>query len=412
MRGTGPQAANFTTAFILTVSLFALWGLGHRLYDSLMPQFAGVFHLDAFERALTDSTYSIVYFVAAIPAALYARRFGYKAAILFGLGSFCVGAFLLYPAAETRIFDYFLFALVIMSCGWLLLEIAANPLAASLGPVETSVQRLNLAQAFFPLGSLAGLYIGRWLITTHLALPTGGPGNSIVHPYIVIGAGILILAYLVGEVRFPAVASERVKGLRSVGGEMRTLLTRPLFLFAIVAQFFSVVALAGTWSIGGRFVANAFPGMPQTALDDVFVVTLAVYGAGRFVGSALMCRIAPDRLLALFAGAAIFLAGVATLSGGPLGAIAVLASSFFLSIMWPTILGLAIRGRGPLMKLGTALICMGGAIGGFAYQMASVAWTFPAVHFAMVLPLVSYGVILAFAHASEKARKMVAHHPT
>jgi FHS family L-fucose permease-like MFS transporter len=271
--------------------------------------------------------------------------------------------------------------------------------------VETSVQRLNLAQAFYPLGGLGGVLIGSWLAANHLALPTAGVTNSILHPYIVIGAGILVLAYLIGEARFPAVASERVKGLRSAVAELRTLAARPLFLFAVVAQFFSVLALAATWSLGDRFVASAIPALPRTALDDVFVLTLAVYGAGRFVGSALMVRIAPDRVLAVFACIAIVLAGIASLSGGPLGAIAVLASSFFLSIMWPTILGLAIQGTGRLMKLGTALICMGGAVGGFAYQMIAVTWTFPAVHFAMVLPLISYGVILVFARVSEKARR-------
>ena len=405
------SVSSFAAAFVLTVSLFALWGLGHRLYDALVMQFTGVIGLRGFELALTRSMYSIVYFLGAIPAALYACRFGYKAAIVFGLGSICIGAFLLYPAAETQAFAYFLLAAAVMSCGWIFLEVAANPLAAALGSVETSVRRLNVAQSFFPLGALAGVFAGRWMVAAHLALPAAGFAYSIVHPYIVIGAAVLLLAFRFEEVRFPPVASEHSRDLKSTARDFRALLSRPLFVFGIAAQSCSVLALAGTWSVGGSYFAAAFPGAAPLGGVDIFVWSLAVFALGRFVGSALMFRFDPDRLLAVFAGGGLMLAAIAACTGGPLGAVSVIASSFFLSITWPTVLGIAIRGFGPLMKLGTALVCMGGALGGVAYQMLNVIWTNPSVRAAMVVPAVSYAVVLAFAVAHDMIRRTAAAPP-
>lgn len=401
-------AANFTAAFALTVSLFALWGLGHSLYDTLMPQVAAVFGLHGYGRALTQGLYSIMYIVGAIPAALCARRFGYTAAVLLGLGALCIGAFLLYPAMEQKTFRFFVTAVAMMSFGWIMLEVAANPLAASFGTVETSVRRLNLAQSFFPIGALAGVFVGGWLVSAHLAVPAGGARYSIVHPYILIGAGVLLLAFLFENTRFPPVASERVRGLKGVGNEFRILLTNRLFLFGVVAQFFSVLALAGTWSVGGRVFEAAFPGTTQITGGDVFIMALAAFAVGRFAGTALMYRFAPDRILAVFSGGGLVLASFTALTGGPAGAIATIASSFFLSITWPTVLGIAIRGLGPLMKLGTALVCMAGGVGGLAYQMMTVVWNVPDAHVAMIVPAVSYAALLAFAAAGDKARKSIA----
>jgi FHS family L-fucose permease-like MFS transporter len=397
-RNSRIRPARYVAAFVLTVSLFALWGLGQRVYDTLLPQFAKVFDLRSYELALTQSIYSIAYFLGAIPAALCARRFGYKAAILFGLGSIGVGAYVLYPAAETHVFPYFLLAVTVMSCGWIFLEVAANPLAASIGRAKASVRTLNLAQAFFPIGAIAGIYIGRWIVRSNLALPAERFTHSIVHPYILMGCCVLVLAYLIDSASFPGVASERTRGFRNVAGEFRTLLTRPLFVFGVVTQVFSVLALAGTWTLCGRFTDAAF-------LGPVFILSMAAFAAGRFVGFALMYVTTPERLLAAFAGAGLLLSAVAAGTAGPIAGIAMVASSFFLSITWPTVLGISIRGLGPLMKLATALVCMGGALGGFAYQMIAVMWKFPSVHMAMLIPALSYAVILAFALASARTQR-------
>ena len=394
---------DYAAAFALTVSLFALWGLGQALFNTLLPQFVQAFALRGFGQALTQSVYAIVYFVGAIPAALYARRLGYKAGIILGLGNLGLGAFLLYPAAEMQAYPYFLFAVILMSCGWIMLEVAANPLVASFGSVKTSVQRLNLAQSFFPLGTLLGFYAGRWLAVSHLALPWEGLRYPIAHPYILIAAGVLVLMYFVSETRFPPIATERIETSRGTTAEFRTLLSRPHFLFGIAAQFFCVLALAGTWSTSDDVFAAGFPAAARAGGVSGYLLALVLFAVGRFAGSALMIRIRPERLLAVFAGGGFLLAAAATLWGGATGAIAMLGSCFFLSITWPTVLGLAIRGQGQLMKLGTALICMGGAVGGVVYQMLRVVWSLPSGHFGMLVPACSYLFVLAFALASHWA---------
>jgi MFS transporter, FHS family, L-fucose permease len=398
-------SANFTTAFVLTFSLFALWGLGHRLYDTLLPQYAMVFGLKGFELGLTQSVFSIVYFLGAIPAALCARRFGYKTTILFGLGSLGIGALVLYPASAQHAFHFFLIAVTVMSFGWILLEVAANPLAVSLGSAETGIRRLNLAQSFYPLGALLGAFAGRWIATTNLALPGGHSAYTAVHPYIIIGVGALLLAYLFDAVRFPSAVTERTIGLKSAASELRTLLSNRLFLFGVAAQFFGVLALTSTWSFGGSIFDAAFPEVLRFTGIAGAVWTLVVFAAGRFVGTALMYRYDPGRLLAIFAGGGILMSSIAAFSGAPLGAIAMIAGSFFVSIIWPTVLGIAIRGLGPLMKLGTALICMGSGAGGVAFMMLDASGTFPSIYLAMAIPAVSYAVVLAYAVVSDKAHR-------
>lgn len=403
-RNSQYAAANFAAAFLLTFSLFAFWGLGHRLYDTLLPQFAKTFELQGFPLALTRGIYSIVYFLGAIPAALCARRFGYKAAVLFGLGSIGVGAFVLYPATEMHAYAYFLFAATVMSCGWILLEIAANPLVAALGPVETSVQRLNLAQSFFPFGALLGVFAGRWLVASNLALPHERFAYSIAHPYIVIGAVVVLLAYAYDGARFPSVATEQARGLYGVAGEFRTLLRNRLFQLAMAAQFFGVMVMAGTWGESGRYFQAAFPGVSSEAFGGVFVWCLVAFAIGRVAGTALMYRIEPERLLVLFAGGGLLMSAIAVTAGGPLGMICVIASNFFMSITWPTVVGTAIRGRGQMMKLGTAILYMAAGVGGVAYRLLTAVWTMSAVEYTMVVPAVSYAVIMAYGVMAERVR--------
>ena len=169
-------------ALVLTFGLFALWGMGHRLYETLVPEFAKAFELNSFELIVTQNVYSFVYLLLAIPAALYARTFGSKAGIVFGLGAWCVGAFLFYPAAQQHAFPFFLFAAAVLCCGYIFIEIAVNPVVARMGPPETAIRRLNFAHALYPVGVLAGVYVGRWVILSDLALPIEKLADAVVRP--------------------------------------------------------------------------------------------------------------------------------------------------------------------------------------------------------------------------------------
>ncbi|MDR3527852.1 MAG: hypothetical protein P4L57_11275 [Rhizomicrobium sp.] len=358
----------YATAFALLIVLVLLWGVGHRFYETLLPQFAAVFGLTGTGRALTESGYQIVYFFGAIPAAIIARSFGYKIAILIGLGSVCIGAFTFYPAAETQGYSYFLFAVMVMAFGWILLEVAGNPLAMALGSTATAVRRLNLVQAVYPLGSLLGIYSARWLLQADLALPKQGFTYSMAHPYIVLGVSVLLLAYLFEETRFPPSAQERRPKLKGVIPEVRALLSEPLFVFAIVAQFSGILVLGTSWFLADHFFRDSFAQLSDGAIANVFVGCLILFALGRIAATALMWQLSPARVLFFFSLGGVASALLGSLCGGEIAAFACLALSFFIGPAWPTIFGLAVGGRGLGMKLAAAVITMGGALGAVAYH--------------------------------------------
>ncbi len=405
-RNSHRGAETYAVAFVLTFSLFALWGLGHKLYDMLLEQFEQVFALEGAKLVMTQSVYAFAYMLCAVPAALCSRRFGYKAAILFGLGSIATGSFALYPAAETHAYSYFLVAATVMSCGWALIEIAAMPLVAALGSEQTSIRRLNLAQSFYTPGALAGWMAGHWLIVSHLALPKPHYTYSIIHPYVAMALVVLLLAFTFEGARFPSVATAAVRGFKGISGEFRRLLSSRIFAIGIGAQFFCAVALGGSWSYSDSYFTNRLPALSLTAIGGPFVLVLIVFGIGRFVGTALMYRFAPERILAVFCGCGALIMAVATVADGPLAAICVIASSFFLSVTWPTVIGIAIRGRGPLMKLGTGLLYVAAAIGGTLYRWVAAAFPVYADHYGMAVASVSYGVLLAYAVFAARAYRL------
>jgi MFS transporter, FHS family, L-fucose permease len=394
-------------AFLLIFGLFGLWGLGHRLYDTLVPEFAKAFGLDSVQLVVTQSAYSLTYFLFAIPAALYTRIFGCKAGIVFGLGAWCVGAFLFYPAAQQHAFLFFLFAAAVMSLGYIFIEISVNPLVARMGTPEGAIRRLNIAHALYPIGVLVGVYVGRWIILLNLKLPAGQLANAIVQPYMVLGGLILLLAFITENTRFPELAHKR-EGRHGAWQEYKLLLSRPRFLAAFGAQIGNVAAMAGTWTLSAWYIGYAMPGSTNAAAADFLLLSLVVFAIGRIAGAALMFRFAPSRLLFLFAVSGMLFSGVATFCGGQTGVYAMVASSFSVSIMFATILGSAIRDLGPLTKAGTALIYMGGAGSAIGVALMHLIWTYSSIQYAMLVPMLGYAGIVAFAVYNGRAEAAAA----
>ncbi len=366
-------AKKFILAFALAASLAALWGFGHRLNDTLSPQFTGIFQLQGWQLALTQSIYNLVYLLCALPAALYARRFGYKATILLGLGFVAVGAFTFYPAAETLAFPYYLLATICIAQGWLTLEIAANPLFAAWGSPEHAVFRLNLAQSLYPAGALAGIFAGRWLLDYNLVLPQAGFAYSIAHPYIVVGACVLLLAFVFEETDFPAVAQARIPGITGIGSEIKMLLAQPLLRYAMAAQFGGIVAMGTTLAVTADAVHSGFPQGTFVQPGDVIFLCTGLFAIGRVAGTALMYKRSPAKLLVFYAASGCLMAAIAAVFGGTVAALGVLGLNLALSITWPTILGLAIQGLGQEMKVATALLALTGALGAVVCHMALAA---------------------------------------
>jgi FHS family L-fucose permease-like MFS transporter len=390
----------FAPAVVLTFALFALWGVGHRLYDTLVPDFARAFGLDSKQLVLTQSVYDLVYFVLAIPAAIYSRMLGSKATMVFGLGAWAIGAFLFYPAALRHEFLFFLFAAGVMSCGYIFLEIAANPLVAELGPPETATWRLNLAHAFYPIGLFIAIYVGRQLILADMVLPLDELANAVVRPYMVLGALVLILAFVVDHLPFPPIATAR---RRAGMEEFRGLLSRPMFLAAVGAQFANVAGQAGAWTLASSYVQAALPAAASSFPADVLLIALIAFGIGRLAGVVLMIWFDPDRLLAIFAATGAVCAAVAALAGGTIGVCALVAYCFATSILFATILGAAIRNLGPSIKAGTAFVFMGSSAGAASGISAMhLIWTVSSIQLAMIVSVVGCLCVVAFALSNRR----------
>lgn len=397
---TGPQ---YRLALALTLCMFALWGFGHRLCNSLLPQFAEMAGLDDLGKTGLRSTFAFVYLLGAVPAALCARRFGSKTAILFGLATFCISSFLLYPAADTRHYGPFLAVVAFMAAGWVLLEVSANPLIMLLPAPENAIRRLNFAQSFYPLGAIAGLLAANWLLRHQEALPQAHAADSITHPYIVMGLTILALAFFIGETRFPGESDSTPRQWRRYGAEFAGLLREPRFLFALVAQGFGMLALANAWETTLPGIAAA---LPLTGADTtmVMIAVLLAFAAGRLIATALMIRFRPADVLLLFAAGGAALTGIAASVPGALPLVLILASCFFLGPAWATILGLAVEGRGQIMKPATALLCMSGPVSGITDRFAVTLIGHPSPQQQAVISAVAFVVVAAFAWTMRKAK--------
>jgi FHS family L-fucose permease-like MFS transporter len=407
--------------FALIVALFFLWGVANNLNDVLIAHFKKLFTLSDLQAGLVQSAFYLGYFCLAIPAALFMRAYGYRAAVLFGLVLYGAGALLFWPAAAARSYGFFLFALFVIASGLGFLETSANPLISRLGPAESASQRLNLAQAFNPLGSIAGILIGSQFILSGIAmtpeqaasLPAGeleawraSEAAAVQLPYLLIGLGVLAWALLVRATRFPPIATEReveagvgaIDDFRALRGETR-------LLFGILAQFFYVGAQVGVWSFLIRYAQQAAPGTSEHRAAFYLTLSLVAFMVGRFAGTALMSRLRPLPLLAGFAAIAALLCLLASVAGGAAGIAALVATSFFMSIMYPTIFAESVAGLGARTKSASALLVMaivGGAV--VPAVMGAVSDQAGSMVRAMIVPAACFLVVLGFALRARTAR--------
>ncbi|HEV2443912.1 MAG TPA: L-fucose:H+ symporter permease [Steroidobacteraceae bacterium] len=410
---------------VLVISLFFLWGVANNLNDILIRQFKKAFELTDFESGLVQSAFYLGYFFFAIPAGLLMRRYGYKAGIVVGLALYGAGAFLFYPAAELRTYGFFLFALFVIASGLSFLETSANPFVTVLGPPEGAERRLNFAQAFNPLGSITGVVIGRVFIfsgtdytpaqvaampPTARAAYDAAQTGAVQAPYVAIGIVVLALALLILITRFPAVHESHEPRTREAA-RWRELRGRWRFFFAVAAQFFYVGAQVGVWSYLIRYAEGTVPGTADRRAADFLIVSLVLFMLGRFAGTALMRRLAPAFLLAAFAAVNAVLAAVAIAMPGYVGLYALIASSFFMSVMYPTIFALGVSGLGEVRKLASSVLVMA-IVGGAVLTPAMGALSGRAgINWSMAVPLVCFVVVLCFALGVRREMRQVEESP-
>ena len=399
--------------FFLVTGLFFLWAIPNNLNDVLIRQFMKSFEISRLQAGLVQSAFYLGYFCFSIPAALVMRRFGYRTGLITGLVLYASGTFLFLPAASARSYPLFLMALFVIASGLGFLETGANPLITQLGEPESSVRRLNFSQAFNPIGSICGAMIGTLFIfsgiepgaheiarmkvqgiyDTYLRHETA----RVLTPYLVLGVVVLLWAALILRTDFPAVAGDQpaVAGKRD-GGYLR-LLQYPSFLFSVAAQFCYVGAQVGTWSYFIQY-AQDYTHVPEKTAGYLLTMTLAAFAVGRFLSSHLMKRIRPSFMLGVFAMANIVLLAIGIVLPGWTGLIAVLLTSFFMSLMFPTIFALGIKDLGVHTKEGSSLIVMaiiGGAV--FTPLMGLAFQVTRSMALSMSVPLACYLVVAGYA---------------
>lgn len=403
--------------FILVTALFFLWALPNNLNDILIPQFMKSFELTRLQAGLVQSAFYFGYFLLAMPAALIMDKYNYKTGLIIGLLLFAAGCFLFWPAASSGTYGFFLFALFVIASGLAFLETGSNSFIAVLGDPATSEHRLNFAQSFNPLGSMTGIIIGTVFIFSGTELSNiqidtmksaGTYSNYLQEeimrvgpPYLVIGSIILLWAFLIWRTKFPV---EKL-GTGTNGndkGKLSALIHYPHFIKGIAAQFFYIGAQVGTWSFMIPYLKDYMQKSEKEAGALLFI-SIAAFGVGRFVSTAIMKRIEPKKLMGVYSTINVVLCATAVLIPGLIGGWALIATSFFMSLMFPTIFALGVKGLGPNTKLGGSMIIMA-IIGGAVWTplMGFISDKSHSMALAFIVPIISYIFIIYYSFLGSK----------
>ncbi len=419
--------------FIIITSLFALWGIANDLTNPMVSAFKKVMpELSNVQASLVQFAFYFGYFFMALPAALFIRKFSYKSGIILGLTLYALGAFLFYPAAANEEFNYFLISLWVITCGLAFLETTSNPLILALGDSETATQRLNLAQAFNPIGSLTGMIIAQVFVigalrsddyteeaynaltSSELAAIRENDLGIISVPYIALGVLVLVIMGIIIATKMPKTAEE---DKMSLSDSFKKLFANSNYLQGVLSQAFYVGAQIMCWTFIFQYVdnLNETSGTEYTA-TYFNIAAMISFLAGRWIGTALMKKVNPSRLLMLFGIGGVIMCAGAILLPGIAGLLSLVGISIFMSIMFPTIYGIALKDMGDEAKIGSAGLVMaivGGALlpigqasildwGGDGFNDVNVLGFIPEVNFSFVLPLICLAFVALYGYVSYK----------
>jgi len=423
--GSGDSGSIFpagqTTLFCLITAVFFFWGMSNNLSDILVQQFKKSFELSLLQAQFVQTAVFLAYGTMAIPAALFMRRFGYKAGILTGLCIFATGTLLFWPAALIGRYVPFLVALFAAGCGQSILETACNPFIAQLGDASTSERRLNFSQAFNPPGTITGVLVGVLFIFSGIekkpdeiasmkaagtyAVYLHSETQRVVPTYVALGTVLLLLAFLISRMKFPA-------HLDAASGEdqgsFAALQHYPHLLLAVFVQFFNIGTQIGVWSTFIPYL-KAYTAVSERSAGYLLTGNLIAFGLGRIVSTPLMRFIPPTRMVGIYATINIALTSVCILHPGLVGAYFMIASSFFMSILFPTIFASGVKGLGPNTKLGGSLIVMaivGGAV--IPPLMGAIARSTGHVAEGYWLPVACFALVAAYGFFEDRRSNNVA----
>ena len=427
-----PKKYLFT--FILITSLFALWGVANDITNPMVAAFQTVMELSAAKASLIQFAFYGGYATMAIPAALFIRKYSYKSGILLGLGLYAVGALLFIPASAYQEFSYFCFSLYILTFGLAFLETTANPFILSLGDKESSTRRLNLAHAFNPVGSLSGMAIASFIVLPHLlsdkrdeagkiifgSLSEAEKANIRLHdlaiirdPYVAIGLVVLCIFIIIALTKMPKVSSEEntSEGTHSVKETLTNLWNNTVYREGVFTQVCYVAAQIMVWTFIIQYADHL--GINKATAQVYNIIAMSLNLIGRFVGTYIMKFVNTRLLLTIFGiGASVCTLGAICIEG-MFGLYSLILISLFMSIMFPSIYGIALENVDSQdTKLGAAFLVMaivGGALMPPLQGMIidqEVIMGYPAVNISFVLPLICFLIIIVYGYRSFKRRML------
>ena len=424
--GDGTWAA--VIPFALITSCFALWGFANDITTPLVKAFSKIFRMSVTEGTLVQVAFYGGYFAMAFPAAMFIRRYSYKAGVMLGLGLYALGAFMFFPAKMTGEYYPFLLSYFILTCGLSFLETSCNPYILSMGPEETATRRLNLAQAFNPMGALLGMYVAMEFIqrrlhpldTSERALLSDSEFEAVrdtdlatlIAPYLVIGLVTLSVLILVRVMKMPknGDASGKIDFLPT----LKRLFAVRRYREGVIAQFFYVGAQIMCWTFIIQYGTRLFMdmGMGEQAAEvrsqQYNILAMAVFCVSRFICTFLLRFFNSGLLLRTLAIVAAVLTLGVMFFQNIWGMYCIVGVSACMSLMFPTIYGIALQGLGEDAKFGAAGLIMA-ILGGSVLPplQASiidqhVLWDMPAVNLSFVLPFICFVVVVCYGHRSYK----------
>lgn len=422
---------SYLIPFVLITSCFALWGFANDITNPMVKAFSKIFRMSVSDGTLVQVAFYGGYFAMAFPAAMFIRKFSYKAGVMMGLGLYATGAFLFYPAMMTGSYYPFLIAYFVLTCGLSFLETSCNPYILSMGPEETATRRLNLAQAFNPMGSLLGMYVAMNFIQNRLhPMDTiersklsmeefetirNADLNVLITPYLAIGLVVLLMLLVICLVKMPKNAdqSHRI----DFANTLKRICGIPHYREGVIAQFFYVGAQIMCWTFVIQYGTRLFmaEGMDEQAAEVLSqrynIIAMIIFCASRFICTFILRYLSPGLLLKVlaFAGMA-FTFGVISFQN-ILGMYCLVGVSACMSLMFPTIYGIALQGLGDDAKFGAAGLIMA-ILGGSVLPPLQAAiidqhtlFGLPAVNLSFVLPFICFVVIVIYGHRSYQREK-------
>ncbi|WP_303918399.1 L-fucose:H+ symporter permease [Draconibacterium sediminis] len=414
--------------FILITSLFALWGFANDLTNPMVAAFQTVMEISNAKAAMVQFAFYGGYATMAIPAALIIKRYSYKTGIIVGLALYAVGALLFFPAAQYEIFGFFLVSLYILTFGLAFLETTANPYILSMGDPATATRRLNLAQSFNPMGSILGMFVASKLILSSLESDKRDAAGNLIfdtlnaaekaairtndlsvirNPYVILGFVVILMLIIIAVSKMPKreSADHEIHPWHSA----KRLFRNKIYREGVIAQVFYVGAQIMCWTFIIQYADNL--GIPKAQAQNFNIIAMAIFIISRFISTFLMKYLNARYMLLLFAiGGMCTTAGV-VLVQGMMGLYLLVATSAFMSLMFPTIYGIALEDVGDDATLGAAGLVMaivGGALmpplQGLIIDQGTIG-PLPAVNFSFVLPFICFVVIAIYGKRTYNAFK-------